>query len=174
VLQKSFCVAPRKRAQNTIPGDDLMANEDSLDEPRCRMGFYPSCLLSDIRSTFATKSALIGPSEDTERRSALWGRADVYGAVMLRPSLTQLGSAVLRVGTPKADIILDALTAPAVAPMQARSRLCLLARAYPVAAQGQPHQFHPGEADGGLLPESAQCRAAIWMGTLRRSLSDRR
>src|SRR5436190_21354925 len=57
VLQKSFCVAPRKRAQNTIPGDDLMANEDSLDEPRCRMGFYPSCLLSDIRSTFATKSA---------------------------------------------------------------------------------------------------------------------
>ena len=35
--------------------------------------------------------ALLGPSEATERRSALWGRADVHGAVMLRPSLTQLG-----------------------------------------------------------------------------------
>ena len=36
--------------------------------------------------------ALLGPSEDTERKSAPQGTADVHGAVGLRPSLTQNGS----------------------------------------------------------------------------------
>jgi hypothetical protein len=73
LLQKSFSVTPRKRAQNAIPGDGPMSKKDSLHEPRCRMEFYPSCILSDVRSTFATKSArsrLLRPGEPSTMASS--------------------------------------------------------------------------------------------------------